>query len=127
LDLILSQGDVTVVTLLTVVPDVQEDGQILLSVAYDNTVAQPLETLSVGTPQQNMQIQQIAIDGAGMVQQVLLRSGQPLLISGFERDQQDTSQRRLNPGAPLLLGGRDHYAQERFRTFVIVTVQVEEG
>src|SRR5690625_2001963 len=123
----LSQREETVGTLLTVVPDVQEDGQILLSVAYDNTVAQPLETLSVGTPQQNMQIQQIAIDGAGMVQQVLLRSGQPLLISGFEREQQDSSQRRLNPGAPLLLGGRDHYAQERFRTFVIVTVQVEEG
>src|SRR5690625_2324212 len=123
----LSQREETVGTLLTVVPDVQDDGQVLLSVAYDNTVAQPLETVSVGSAQQNMQIQQIAIDGAGMVQQVLLRAGQPLLISGFEREQLDASQRRLNPGVPLFLGGGDQYTQERFRTFVIVTVQVEEG
>lgn len=123
----LSQREETVGTLLTVIPDVQEDGQVLLSIAYDSTVAQPLETISVGSAQQNMQIQQIAIDGAGMVQQVLLHPGQPLLISGFERDHKDSSQRRLNPGAPLLFGGGDHYSQERTRTFVVVTVQVEEG
>lgn len=123
----LSQREETVGTLLTVVPDVQEDGLVLLSIAYDNTVAQPLETVSVGSAQQNMQIQQIAIDGAGMVQQVLLRPGQPLLISGFDREQQEAAQRRLNPDAPLLLGGGDRYGSERVRTFVIMTVQVEEG
>lgn len=123
----LSQKEETVGTLLTVVPDVQEDGLVLLSIAYDNTVAQPLETISVGSPQQNMQIQQLAIDGAGMVQQVLLRPGQPLLISGFDRESRQSSARRLNPDMPLLFGGGDRIATERLRTFVVMTVQIEEG
>lgn len=123
----LSQKEETVGTLLTVVPDVQEDGLVLLSIAYDNTVAQPLETISVGGPQQNMQIQQLAIDGAGMVQQVLLRPGQPLLISGFDRESSQSSSRRLNPDVPLLFGGEDRIGSERLRTFVMMTVQIEEG
>jgi len=123
----LSQREETVGSLLTVVPDVQDDGLVLLSIAYDNTVAQPLESISVGGPQQNMQIQQLAIDGAGVVQQVLLRPGQPLLISGFDRDQYESSKRRLNPEAPLIFGGSNRVAQDRLRTFVVLTVQIEEG
>lgn len=123
----LSQKEETVGTLLTIVPDVQENGQVLLSIAYDNTVAQPLETISVGSPQQNMQIQQLAVDGAGMVQQVLLHPGQPLLISGFDRESSQSTTRRLNPDVPLLFGGEDRLGSERLRTFVIVTVQIEEG
>lgn len=123
----LSQREETVGTLLTVVPDVQEDGSVLLSVAYDNTVAQPLETISVGGAQQNMQIQQLAIDGTGMVQQVLLRPGQPLLISGFDRQNHESGKRRLNPDASLFFGGSDRYSSERVRTFVLMTVQIEES
>src|SRR5690606_15582390 len=111
-----SQRDETVGSLLTLVPDVQDDGQILLSVAYDNTVAQPLKSVTFGDKANPLQLQQITIDGNGTVQQVALQPGQPLLISGFDRTQEEIEGRRLNPGIPLVLGGSDRAARESLMT-----------
>lgn len=43
-----SQKEETVGAFLTVLPDIQDDGRMMLSVAYDNTVAQPLKVLTIG-------------------------------------------------------------------------------
>jgi len=122
-----SQKEETVGAFLTLVPDAQENGQILLSVAYDNTVAQPLRSLVVGEPNSRLQIQQITIDGHGTVQQVALKAGQPMLISGFDSKHDDSERSRLAPEAPLMLGGMDRVKQGRTATLIIVTAQVEEG
>lgn len=121
-----SQREETVGSLLTLVPDAQEDGQILLSVAYDNTVAQPLRSITFGDKAHPLQLQQITIDGNGTVQQVALRPGQPLVISGFERRQEETEERRLNPGFPMVLGGSDRATSQHLTTIMVVTAQLEE-
>ncbi len=122
-----TQKEETVGSFLTVIPDAQEDGQILLTIAYDNTVAQPLKTLTFGANGNQVQLQQKTIDGMGTVQQVELRPGQPVLISGFERSQDQYDKRRLDEGAPLVLGGSGKTARERRHTVVLITAQVEEG
>ncbi|MFC4274755.1 hypothetical protein [Achromobacter aloeverae] len=122
-----SQKQETVGSFLTLVPDAQDDGSIQLSIAYDNTVAQPLKTLTFGRREHQIELQQITIDGSGMVQQVSLRPGEPMVISGFDRRQDEYDRRRLAPRAPLLLGGADQVASGRSTTVVIVTAQVEEG
>lgn len=122
-----SQKEETVGSLLTLVPDAQDDGQILLSVAYDNTVAQPLKSVTFGDKANPLQLQQVTIDGNGTVQQVALRPGQPLVISGFDRTSEETEGRRLNPGVPMALGGSDRASSQRLATIVVVTAQVEEG
>lgn len=123
----MSQKEETVGSVLTLVPDIQDDGQVLLSVAYDNTIAQPLKTLTVGSTDQGMQVQQVTIEGSGTVQQVLLRSGQPLLISGFDRTEQESTERRLNPGVSVLFGGGNRLQQQYLRTLIIITAHIEEG
>ncbi|HLV29701.1 MAG TPA: hypothetical protein VKY60_11330 [Burkholderiaceae bacterium] len=122
-----SQREETVGSLITLLPDAQEDGQILLSLAYDNTVAQPLKSITFGDSSNPLQLQQITIDGNGTVQQVALMPGQPLVISGFDRSQQETDTRRLNPGLPLALGGSDRLGSQRLTTVMIVTAHLEEG
>lgn len=121
-----SQKEETVGVFLTVVPDVQDDGRILLSVAYDNTVAQPLKTLAFGDAQAKLQIQQITIDGSGTVQQVELRAGQPTLVAGFNRDEQRSHRARLTPDSPLLLGGQDEGDVIGVTTLIFVTAQIDE-
>lgn len=123
----ISQRDETVGSLLTLVPDAQDNGQILLSVAYDNTVAQPLKTVTFGDKENPLQVQQITIDGNGTVQQVLLQPGQPMVVSGFDRAQKQAQGRRLNPEFPAVLGGSDQASSQRLMTVVIISAQVEEG
>ncbi|MNC61273.1 hypothetical protein D3C75_1112050 [compost metagenome] len=108
-------------------PDIQEDGQILLSIAYDNAVAQPLKTITFGESANQVQVQQITVDGSGTVQQIELRPGQPMIVAGFDRTQDQHDRQRLAPGLPLLSGGLDRAATERHTTLILVTAQVEEG
>lgn len=122
-----SQKEETVGAFLTLVPDAQENGQVLLSVAYDNTVAQPLKSVVVGDPGSQLQIQQITIDGHGTVQQIALQTGQPMLISGFDSTQDESERSRLTPETPMLLGGANRAKQSRTATLIMVTAQVEEG
>ncbi|MEO6985129.1 MAG: hypothetical protein ABI155_07275, partial [Paralcaligenes sp.] len=119
--------DETVGSLLTLVPDAQDDGQILLSVAYDNTVAQPLKSVTFGDKSNPLQLQQITIDGNGTVQQLVLYPGQPMVVSGFDRVLEESEARRLNPGMPLALGGSDSASTQRLITVMVITAQVEEG
>lgn len=123
----ISQKEETVGSFLTLLPDIQEDGQILLSLAYDNAVAQPLKTITFGERGNQVQVQQVTIDGNGTVQQLELRPGQPIIVSGFDRVQDQHERQRLARGLPLLTGGQDSVASERMTTLMLVTAQVEEG
>jgi len=122
-----SQKEETVGSFLTIVPDAQDDGQILLSVSYDNTVAQPLKTLSFGSGASEIKLQQKTVDGIGTVQQLQVRPGQPVIVSGFERDQTQYDRRTLDRSAPILLGGSGTTTRERLFTLLILTAQPEEG
>ena len=122
-----SQKRETVGAFLTLVPDIQIDGQILLSVAYDNTTASPLKTLTFGSTEQSLQLQQINLQGNGTIQQVALFAGQPTLIAGFEQRDDESQQARLSPDAPRLLGGNDKLEHRNSMTLIFVTAQVEDG
>ncbi len=122
-----NQKEETVGSLLTVIPDAQEDGQILLSIAYDNTVAQPLKTVTFGNRANPLELQQLTIDGNGTVQQLAVQPGQPLVVSGFDRHQSETSERRVAPGMPAVFGGGNRVAAQRLTTILIITARVEEG
>lgn len=121
-----NQKSVTTGTILTLLPDAQDDGQILLSVAYDNTVAQPLKAISFGSGDNTIHIQQLNIDGTGAVQQIELRPGRPTLIAGFARDESQYTSRRLDRDVPMLLGGSDRTGDQQLMTVVIVTAHVED-
>jgi len=122
-----SQKEETVGAFLTILPDAQDDGQILLSIAYDNTVAQPLKTISFGEKGRSLDIQQITIDGTGTVQQMSLKSGQSMLISGFERLKEQSEQTRLTEDAPVLTGGGDRLGRKKIVTVILLTALMEEG
>ena len=117
----------TVGAFLTLVPDVQDDGQVLLSVAFDNTVAMPLKTLSFGSATQSLQVQQLDLRGSGTVQQVVLYPGRPTLIAGFEHQANEVDQSRRSPHAPKLFGGDDQVKSQNTITLIFVTVQVQDG
>ena len=74
-----------------------------------------------------LQVQQLNVDGNGVVQQVELRPGVPVILSGFDRREDEFERRRLTPDAPLLAGGLDKGGKGRLTTVVLITAQVEDG
>src|SRR5690606_25759984 len=123
----INQAKVTTGTILTLLPDAQDDGQILLSLAYDNTIPQPLTAATFGSGASSIMVQQLDIDGAGSVQQVELQPGRPTLVAGFARAENQYTSRRLDRAAPLLLGGSDRAGRSQILTVVIVTAHVEDA
>ncbi|UOD51236.1 hypothetical protein [Orrella daihaiensis] len=122
-----SQKRETVGAFLTLVPDVQDDGQVLLSVSFDDTVAMPLKTLTFGGQQNAVQIQQLDLRGNGTVQQVVVYPGRPTLIAGFEQQASEVTQTRRSPHAPKVFGGDDDVSHQNTMTLIFVTAQVQDG
>ena len=122
-----SQKRETVGAFLTLVPDVQDDGQVLLSVAFDNTVAMPMKTMTFGSEQSKLQVQQLDLRGNGTVQQIVAYPGRPTLVAGFEHQDNEVNQSRRSPSAPKLFGGHDVVEHQKTMTLIFVTVQVHDG
>jgi len=122
-----SQQEETVGTFLTLVPDAQDDGQVLLTMAYDDTRLIAMEKQTIGTGDAASFVQQPRISGHGAVQQVELRPGQPAVVAAFEQRQDDSNNRRLDRSAPLLLGGSTVANQKQQVTVLMVTAIPEEG
>lgn len=122
-----SQKEESVGAMLTVVPDIQDDGRILLTIAYDSTVAQPLRTLNFGDRSHPLQLQQVTIDGSSMMQQVSVLPGQTWLLAGHDRVLDQDEHSRAGRDLPWLLGGRRQVRNQTVRTLLLLTAHLEEG
>jgi type IVB pilus formation R64 PilN family outer membrane protein len=122
-----TQDEKTVGTFLTVVPDAQDDGQVLLTVAYDDTRLIELKKEPVGTRDDQSFVQQSNIGGQGRVQQVQLRPGEQVVIGGYQQSADTATRRRLDDNAPLAMGGSNATQEQQILTVVLVTAIPEEG
>lgn len=121
-----TQKDETVGTILTVVPTAKPDGTIFLSMSYDVTSAQPLVPFTVGSGDSSVTVQQKIIDGAGVIQEVPIKSGQSFVVGGIESVVGQDTIRRLLPGAPMAIGGSNSSKLTKSRMVLVVTAVVED-
>ncbi|TAL65680.1 MAG: hypothetical protein EPN79_10885 [Burkholderiaceae bacterium] len=122
-----TQKEQTVGTFLTLVPTAKPDGTIFLSVSYDQTNAEPLKSFTVGSGASAVTVQQITINGSGVIQEVPIRSGQTVVIGGMETRANSLTQARMGPGLPMALGGSDQGAESKTYTILLATAVVEQG
>lgn len=122
----ITQKEETVGTVLTVTPSAFEGGQILMNLAYDNTILRSLEPYSAGGTALST-VQQKTIDGSGTVQSISIRSGQTLVISGIEKIADQFDNRRLDKSLPIIAGGSTRNKSSRSTTVLLVTAVAEDG
>lgn len=122
-----TQDNKTVGTFLTVVPDAQDDGQVLLTIAYDDTRLIEMKKEPVGARGDQSFVQQTDIGGQGRVQQVMVRPGEQVVIGGYQQSADTSTRRRLDDKAPMLAGGSDASQEKLMLTVVLVTAIPEEG
>lgn len=122
-----TQKDETVGTFVTLVPTAKSDGTIFLSLSFDQTSAQPLVPFTVGSAASSVTVQQKTIDGAGIIQEIPIKSGQSIVVGGIESITSQNTIRRLLPGAPMFVGGGDSSKVTKSRLVLLVTAVAEEG
>lgn len=122
-----TQKEETVGTFLTVVPTAKADGTIFLSMSMDVTSSEPLTAFTVGAGASAVTVQQISIDGTGVIQEVPIRSGQTVVVGGFETRDEALTQRRMGAGLPMFLGGSDQQRTTKVKNILLVTAISEEG
>lgn len=111
---------------LTVTPEAQDDGQVLISVNLaDRTGSLTPYTVQVsgsGTTVQQRNIQETNLTG-----RTVLRAGVTHVIGGLDETLDASSRRRLDENAPIVLGGSDAVHQSSRRIMLLVTAIAEDN
>lgn len=122
-----TQKEETVGTFLTVTPFAKDNGQIYLTLSYDVTTSDPLTSFTVGSASNSTIVQQKSINGTGIIQEIPMRSGQTVVVGGYDSVVGNLTQRRAAPGAPMLLGGSDSGTYQKSIVVFLVTAVTEDG
>lgn len=111
---------------LTVTPEAQDDGQVLISVnLQDRTGTLTPYTVEVGGS--GTTVQQRNIQESNLSGRTVLRVGVTHLIGGLDEAASQSTERRLDKNAPILLGGSDDANQSKRRIILLVTAVAEDN
>lgn len=122
----LKAGTVTTGFILNLMPSVTERNGMVLTVSLDLSELRALTTFSIGAGATQQAVQLPEIAATQFIQRVALRTGETLVLSGFERVNSQSRQRTLDTGvAPGLGGSFIGATRKESLVFMITPVMVE--
>lgn len=122
----LKAGTVTTGFILNLMPSVTERNGMVLTVSLDLSELRALTTFSIGAGATQQAVQLPEIAATQFIQRVALRTGETLVLSGFERVNSQSRQRTLDTGvAPGLGGSFTGATRKESLVFMITPVMVE--
>jgi type IVB pilus formation R64 PilN family outer membrane protein len=108
-------------------PEVTAKDTVMLNMSLDQSTLQSLETFSSGAGANLQSVQLPNIDGEGSSQQVPIRNGQTIVLTGFDTKSNQYDKRTLGSKIPVLAGGSLRASETRSTTIVLVTAEVADG
>lgn len=112
---------------LFMLPEVTAKDSIMLNVTLKQSTLQSLETFSSGTGLNQQSVQLPEKDTEGSQQEVPIRNGQTIVLTGFDSKTNQFDKRTLGNGIPVLAGGALRTNQSRTTTIVLVTAEISDG
>jgi type IVB pilus formation R64 PilN family outer membrane protein len=112
---------------LFMLPEVTSKDTVMLNMSLDKSTLESLETFSSGTGSNMQSVQLPNIDGEGSTQQVPIRNGQTIVLTGFDTKSNQYDKRTLGNNIPVLAGGSLRSSKTRSTTIVLVTAEVIDG
>jgi type IVB pilus formation R64 PilN family outer membrane protein len=112
---------------LFMLPEVTNKDTVMLNVTLKQSTLQSLETFSSGTGANQQSVQLPEKDSEGSQQEVPIRNGQTIVLTGFDTKTNQYDKRTLGNGIPVLAGGSLAARQVRTTTIVLVTAEVADG
>lgn len=107
-------------------PNVTSKDTVMLTMALDQSTLRSLDTFSSGSGANTQSVQLPNKDGEGSSQEVPIRNGQTIVLTGFDRKGNQYDKRTLGPGLPALVGGSVRANESRTTTIVLVTAEIRD-
>lgn len=120
------QKEERVGTYLTVTPEAQDDGQIIVSTNFQDRTG-TLNPYTVSAGGFSSTIQQRNIDELSNIGRTVVRVGVPTIIGGLSERIDSSKERRLDDNAPIILGGSDAIKRTKRSMILLVTAIAEDG
>jgi type IVB pilus formation R64 PilN family outer membrane protein len=108
-------------------PEVTAKDTVMLNVTLDQSTLQSLQTFSSGQGANAQSVQLPDKDREGSSQQVPIRNGQTIVLTGFDTQTNQYDKRTLGSHIPVLAGGSLRASKVRSTTIVLVTAEVADG
>ena len=108
-------------------PEVTAKDTIMLNVTLDQSTLQSLKTFSSGSGPTMQSVQLPEKDREGSQQQVPIRNGQTIVLTGFDTQTNQYDKRTLGDNIPVFAGGSLRASKTRTTTIVLVTAEVADG
>ena len=112
---------------LFMLPEVTAKNTVMLNMSLDQSTLQSLETFSSGSGTNTQSVQLPNIAGEGSTQQVPIRNGQTIVLTGFDTKSNQYDKRTLGNKIPIFAGGSLRASETRSTTIVLVTAEVVDG
>ena len=111
---------------LVMFPKVTSKDTVMLEMSLDQSVLQDIPTFTSGSGSNVQSVQLPNKDSGGSSQEVPIRSGQTMVITGFDKKTNQYDKRSLGNGVPTIFGGSGTAASNRTTTIVLVSVSVKD-
>lgn len=111
---------------LMMYPNIMSKDNVMLTMSMDQSILQSLPTFSSGSGANLQSVQLPNVDGEGSSQEVPIRNGQTVVLTGFDRTANQYDKRTLGDNIPVLLGGSLRSSQTRSTTIVLVSVAIRD-
>ena len=111
---------------LVMYPNVISKDNVMLTMALDQSILQSLNTFSSGSGANLQSVQLPNVNGEGSSQEVPIRNGETIVLTGFDRVANQYDKRTLGDKIPVIAGGSVRASQTRATTIVLVSVQIKD-
>ena len=112
---------------LVLFPNATNKDSVMLTLSLDQSVLQSLQTFVSGSGSSAQSVQLPNVNGEGSTQEVPIKNGQTLILTGFDRVNSQYDRRTMGDGAPLALGGSLTQSRTRTTTIVLVSAVIRDA
>ena len=120
-------GTVTTGFIMNLLPTVTDNNAMVLTLSMDISELLKITNFSVGSGETMQSIQLPEVSATQFIQRVAMRTGETLVLSGFERLTKQYTQRTLDPGADPGIGGSFVGGTNNDSLVVLITPVIVEG
>ncbi|UAW64737.1 type II and III secretion system protein [Mycoavidus sp. HKI] len=111
---------------LLIYPNATSKDTVDLTFSIEDSMLKSLDRFDAGTGQQAQSVQLPSIDRQGTTLQTTVRSGSTIVLTGFERFDDQFRRRTLGERMPLLSGGSIAASRQRTTTLIVISAVIQD-